>query len=136
MGNMMPKRGIFPTVENTADAGTTLSERLQSVLRRIQDRSGDAPVVVSAGLLRWIAEASSEKLSNADAADLYRQIEQLTHELENARESAAQAKGHSDRVSEQLQLANVRVATLTEHVTKLRQALAGMTRKSAATNNK
>lgn len=136
MGEGLAKRGVFPTVENTASAGATLTERLQSVLGRIQDRPGDAPVVVSAGFLRWVAEASTESAAKSDAAELLGQIEKLTRERDEARDSALQSKAQSDRMSEQLQLANVRVATLTERVAKLREALAVMTGRPTATNNK
>ena len=136
MGNFLAKRGVFQTAEIATDTGTTLSERMQSVLRRIQDRSGDFPVVVSAGFLRWVADASNETAANADAADLYKQIEKLTRERDEARESVVQIKAHSDRVSEQLQLSNVRVAALTERVAKLREALAVVTGKPAASSSK
>ena len=136
MSDGLAKRGVFPTMENTTSAGATLSERLQSVLRRIQDRSGDAPVVVSAGFLRWIADASADTAAKSDAAELHSRIEQLTRERDEARDSALQIKAHSDRVSEQLQLADVRVATLTKRVATLREALAVMTGKPASTRNK
>lgn len=127
------KRGVFPTIEVTTSARATLNERLQSVLQRIQDRRGDYPVVVSAGFLRWIADASAEATAKTDVAKLHSQIEKLTRERDEARESALQIKSHSDRVSEQLKLADVRVATLTERIAKLREALkAG---KLAATND-
>jgi uncharacterized coiled-coil DUF342 family protein len=136
MGNFLAKRGVFQSAEAATDTGTTLSERLQSVLRRIQDRSGDYPVVVSAGFLRWVADASNETAASTDVADLYKQIEKLTRERDEARESVVQIKAHSDRVSEQLQLSNVRVAALTERVAKLREALTLMTGKPTASSNK
>jgi uncharacterized coiled-coil DUF342 family protein len=133
MDNGLARRGVIQTAEAATAAGVTLSERLQSVLRRIEDRPGDAPVVVSAGFLRWIADASTETAANSDVAELYNQIEKLTRERDDARESVVQIKAQSDRVSEQLRLADVRVASLTERVAKLRQALAVMTGKPAAT---
>lgn len=136
MGDGLAKRGGFLTMEPTTSASATLTERLQSVIQRIQDRSGDTPVVVSAGFLRWIAEASAETTAKTDVAELHNQIEKLTRERDEARESVIQIKAHSDRVAEQLQLADVRVATLTERVAKLREALAVMTGKPAVTNNK
>lgn len=123
-------------MENTADTGTTLSERLHSVLRRIQDRTGDMPVVVSAGFLRWVAEAANQMVPQSDVAELYNQNERLTRERDEARESALQIKAHSDRVSEQLELANVSIATLTDRVAKLREARSTRTEKPAATSKK
>jgi uncharacterized coiled-coil DUF342 family protein len=136
MGDGLAKRGVFPTMEATKSAGATLTERLQSVIQRIEDRPGDAPIVVSAGFMRWIADASAETAAKSDVAELHSQIEKLTRERDEARESAVQIKTHSDRVSEQLKLADVRVATLTERIAKLREALAVMARKLAATSNK
>ena len=136
MGDGLAKRGVFPTMEATKAATATLTERLQSVIQRIEDRPGDYPVVVSAGFLRWIADASAETAAKGDMAELHSQIEKLTRERDEARESAAQIKTHSDRVSEQLKLADIRVATLTERLAKLREALAVMAAKLTATSSK
>ena len=136
MSDGLAKRGAFLATEADATASATLAERLQSVLRRNQNRTGDAPVAVSAGFLRWVADASTESSSKSDLAELKSQIAKLTHERDEARASVIQTKAHSDRVSEQLQLADVRVASLTARVAKLREALAVMTGKPAVTNNK
>jgi septal ring factor EnvC (AmiA/AmiB activator) len=134
MSDGLAKRGVFPTVENTAAAGATLNERLQSVLRRVQDRPGDAPIVVSAGFLRWIADASAASASKHDVAELQSQIDRLTRERDEVLETVAQVKAHSDRVTEQLHLADVRVATLSKRVATLREALTTAVGKSAAGN--
>ena len=134
MNNSWAKRGTFPTTE-VPGTGDTLTERLQSVLCRIQDRPGDTPVVVSAGFLRWIADMTAKSENKSDIAELHGQLETLTRERDEARESAAHAKAQIERLSEQLQLANVHVASLTKHVTKFREAITAMTEKSAATRN-
>lgn len=131
MGNGLVQRGVLQTVDVTTPGNATLSERMQSVLRRLEDRPGDAPVVVSVGFLRWIAEASAEKTSNNNVAELHNQIKRLTHELDDARESAAEMKARSDRVIEQLQLADIRSASLTKRVAKLRATMAAVVRKQS-----
>lgn len=124
MRDGLAKRGVYPTVESSPSADTTITERLQSVLGRIQDRPGDAPVVVSAAFLRWIAEASIEAVSRNDITDLHSQIEKLTRERDEALESVIEIKAHSDHVTQQLKLADVRVAALSARVAKLRETLA------------
>ena len=136
MRDGLAKRGVFPTMEATKSAGATLTERLQSIIQRIEDRPGDYPVVVSAGFLRWIADTSAETAAKSDVAELHSQIERLTRERDEARESAAQIKTHSERVSEQMKLADVRVATLTGRIAKLREALTVTAAKLTATSNK
>lgn len=127
-------RGLSQMPEAGRAEGDSLPERLESVLRRIEDHPGDAPVAVSAAFLRWVAHNAREIAT--DAAELRDQLDTLTREYDETREAATRLKAHYDRASEALQLADVRVATLTDRVAKLRSELAAATGKPASTTRK
>lgn len=127
-------RGLSQMPEAARTDGDSLPERLEGVLRRIEDRPGDAPVAVSAGFLRWVAENARDIAF--DAAELREQLELITREYDETREAAERLKAHYDRASEALKLADVRVATLTERVAKLRTEIAAITGKPAAARKK
>lgn len=120
-------RGLSRLPEVASAEGESLPERLEGVLRRIEDHPGDAPVAVSAGFLRWVAQNARE-ISN-DAAELRDQLDSLSREYEETREAAERLKVHYDRATEQLHLADVRVSTLSDRVTKLRAEISALTGK-------
>ena len=121
------RRGLSQLPEAAKTDGDSLPERLEGVLRRIEDRPGDAPVAVSAGFLRWAAKSARE--ISKDAVEMRDQLETLTREYEEAREAAERMKAHYERTAEQLQMADVRVKTLTDRISKLRSEIAANTGK-------
>jgi phage shock protein A len=127
-------RGLSQLPEAARTEGTTLPDRLEGVLRRIEDRPGDAPVAVSAGFLRWVAQNAREIAT--DAAELRDQLDVLSREYDETREAAERLKAHYDRATEQLHLADVRVSTLTERVTKLRAEIAAITGKPVTSTSR
>lgn len=127
-------RGLPQLPEVAVTDGDSLPDRLEGVIRRIEDRPGDAPVAVSAGFLRWAAQNAREIAK--DAAELREQIETLTRDYNETREAAARLKAHYDRASEALQLADARATTLNERVAKLRAELAALNAKPASSTRK
>ena len=127
-------RGLSQMPEVARSEGDSLPERLESVLRRIEDHPGDAPVAVSAGFLRWVAENAREIATVA--AELRDQLDNLSRDYDETREAATRLKAHYDRATEALQLADVRVSTLTDRVAKLRAELAAATGKPVPANRK
>jgi len=127
-------RGLSQLPEAARTDGDSLPDRLEGVLRRIEDQPGDAPVAVSAGFLRWAAQSARE-IAN-DAAELRDQINTLSREYDETREAATRLKAHYDRASDALQLADVRVAKLTDRIAKLRTELAAATGKPVSTSRK
>ena len=126
-------RGLSQLPEAARTDGDSLPDRLEGVLRRIEDRPGDAPVAVSAGFLRWVAQNARE--ISTDAAELREQLDILSREYEETRESAERLKAHYDRATEQLHLADVRVSTLTDRVAKLRAEIASNSGKPASSSS-
>ncbi len=127
-------RGLSQLPEAARTDGDSLPDRLEGVLRRIEDHPGDAPVAVSAGFLRWMAQSARE-IAN-DAAELRDQLDTLNRDYDETREAATRLKAHYDRASEALQLADVRVSTLTDRVAKLRAELAAANGKPATNRRK
>ena len=127
-------RGPSQMPEAAWTDGESLPERLEGVLRRIEDHPGDAPVAVSAGFLRWVAQNAREIAT--DAAELRDQLDTLSRDYDETREAATRLKAHYDRATEALQLADVRVSTLTDRVAKLRAELAAATGKPASPSRK
>jgi len=127
-------RGLSQLPEAARTDGDSLPDRLEGVLRRIEDHPGDAPVAVSAGFLRWMAQNAREIAS--DAAELRDQLDTLTRDYDETREAATRLKAHYDRASEALKLADVRVSTLTDRIAKLRAELAAATGKPVTTRKK
>lgn len=56
MPNETYGRGTTRLAEATANAGSTVPERLHAILRRIEGQTGDTPVAVSAAFLRSVAQ--------------------------------------------------------------------------------
>lgn len=127
-------RGLSQLPEAARTDGESLPDRLDGILHRIQDRPGDAPIAVSAGFLRWAAKNAREIAT--DAAEMREQLDTLTHEYDETREAAERLKSHYDRASEQLRLADVRVSTLSERVTKLRAEIAALTGKPVTSTSR
>lgn len=124
-------RGLSKLPEAARADGDSLLERLEGILRRIQDHPGDAPVAVSAGFLRWAAKNAREIAT--DASELREQFDSLVREYEETRESAERLKAHYERATEKLQLADDRVSGLTDLVAKLRAELSSATGKPVTT---
>jgi F0F1-type ATP synthase epsilon subunit len=127
-------RGLSQLPEAARTDGDSLPDRLEGVLRRIEDHPGDAPVAVSAGFLRWAAKNAREIAT--DASELREQLDTLMREYEETRESAERLKAHYERATEQLQMADVRVSTLSDRVSKLRAEIASLTGKPVTSTSR
>lgn len=134
MSNRPAGRGLPKMQEADVMGEGSLPEKLESVLKRIEDRPGDAPVAVSAGFLRWVATSASDIAM--DATELRDQLALLTREHAEAREAADRLKAHNDRASELLKLADTRIKSLTDRIAKLRAELAAITGKPTSSTRR
>jgi hypothetical protein len=116
MGNTLAKRGLFQVTEASTPADASVTERIQSVLRRIEDQPCDMPVVVSAGFLRWMGEAHNEFADDQELVRLRDQIVVLIQERDEAREESQRLKAHRDGLSTQIQPTDVRIISLAERM--------------------
>lgn len=127
-------RGLSQLPEAARTDGDSLPDRLEGVLRRIENHPGDAPVAVSAGFLRWAAKNAREIAT--DASELREQLDTLIREHDETREAAERLKVHYERATEQLKLADVRVSTLSDRVAKLRAEIASLTGKPVTSTSR
>jgi hypothetical protein len=89
---------------------TAMPEKLAGVLARIADQPGDAPVVVSAGFLRWLAKSAGE----------------YERERDEARMVARRQKARAEAAAKLLGAADVRIDRLRGEIAALTGRPAGI----------